>query len=204
MKQITSFSSFTTATFLGFNIVHSLYSYGIFWKQSDPHKYRWKRILIAQTRSAPPHPSFCNTTQRPWIILIFFVLVQNNTSALQTEMCVRNGTLVRPWPEWPERFHLPWLVNTKQTKDRQQPNYTKACTQSKFSGQRCFVLLFLSASQSKKSEKSTRTLLVQWVLDYPNPDYQYQNIWTSAHVAMFSVPARKQLVVVLEYCYRKM
>ena len=32
---------------------------------------------------------------------------------------------------------------------------------------------------------------VQWVLDYLNPDYPYLDIWTSAHVAMFSVPAGK-------------
>ena len=32
---------------------------------------------------------------------------------------------------------------------------------------------------------------VQWVLHYPNPSYSYLDIWTSAHIAMFSVPAGK-------------
>ena len=27
--------------------------------------------------------------------------------AVHTEICARNQTLVRPWPEWPERFHRP-------------------------------------------------------------------------------------------------
>ena len=34
--------------------------------------------------------------------------------------------------------------------------------------------------------------LLKWVLDYPNPDYPYLDIWTSAHVAMFSAPAGKR------------
>ena len=34
-------------------------------------------------------------------------------------------------------------------------------------------------------------IYIQWVLDYPNPDYLYPDIWTSAHVAMFSVPTGK-------------
>ena len=33
---------------------------------------------------------------------------------------------------------------------------------------------------------------VQWVLGYPNPDYPYPDIWTSAHVAIFSIPAGKK------------
>ena len=33
---------------------------------------------------------------------------------------------------------------------------------------------------------------VQWVLDYPNPDYPYLDSWTSADVAMFSTPAGKR------------
>ena len=33
--------------------------------------------------------------------------------------------------------------------------------------------------------------VLQWVLDYPNPDYPYPDIWTSAHFAMFSLPAGK-------------
>ena len=111
MRKATSFSSFTTGTFVAFNIVYFLYSYGIFWKQSDPHKYWWKRICVIQARSAPPHPSLCNTTQHPQILSIFLVLVYNYIYALQTEICVRNEILVRPWPEWPERFHRPCILN---------------------------------------------------------------------------------------------
>ena len=32
---------------------------------------------------------------------------------------------------------------------------------------------------------------LQWVLDYPNSDYPYPDIWTLAHVAMCTVPAGK-------------
>ena len=32
---------------------------------------------------------------------------------------------------------------------------------------------------------------VQWVLDYPDPDYLYPDMLTSAHAAMFSAPAGK-------------
>ena len=32
---------------------------------------------------------------------------------------------------------------------------------------------------------------VQWVLDYPNPDYPYPDIWTLARIAMFSALAGK-------------
>ena len=35
-------------------------------------------------------------------------------------------------------------------------------------------------------------LQVQWVLDYLNPDYPYPDIWTTAHVTMFSAPAGKR------------
>ena len=34
--------------------------------------------------------------------------------------------------------------------------------------------------------------VVQWVLNYPNPDYGCPNIWTLAHIAMFSVPVGKR------------
>ena len=35
-------------------------------------------------------------------------------------------------------------------------------------------------------------MLIQWVLDYPKSNYPDPDIWTSAHVAMFSVPAGKR------------
>ena len=34
--------------------------------------------------------------------------------------------------------------------------------------------------------------LVQWVLDYPNPNYPYADFWTSAPVTMFLVRAGKR------------
>ena len=39
------------------------------------------------------------------------------------------------------------------------------------------------------------TSLLQWVLDYPNPDYPYPHIWMSVHIAMFSVPAGNYVAV---------
>ena len=42
-------------------------------------------------------------------------------------------------------------VNTKQTKDRQQPNYTNTCTKNKFSGHCSSGSLFLSASHSENT-----------------------------------------------------
>ena len=42
-------------------------------------------------------------------------------------------------------------VNTKQTKDRQQLNYTNTCTKNKFYGHYSSALLFLSASQSENT-----------------------------------------------------
>ena len=38
---------------------------------------------------------------------------------------------------------------------------------------------------------SASTGFIKWVLDYPNPDYLYPDTWTSAHVAMISVPVGK-------------
>ena len=35
----------------------------------------------------------------------------------------------------------------------------------------------------------------QWVLDYPNPNHLYPDIWMSAHIAMFSVPVGKYVAV---------
>ena len=33
--------------------------------------------------------------------------------------------------------------------------------------------------------------IVQWILDYLNPNYPYPDIWTSAHITILSVPLEK-------------
>ena len=45
--------------------------------------------------------------------------------------------------------------------------------------------------------------MIQWVLDYPNLDYLYPDIRTSAHVAMFSAPPEKKTLQSLELCYKR-
>ena len=44
--------------------------------------------------------------------------------------------------------------------------------------------------------------VLQWVLDYPNPDYPYPDFWTSAHVAFFRYQREKDIVVT-GVCYRR-
>ena len=48
----------------------------------------------------------------------------------------------------------------------------------------CFLLSYMTKHHVAK--------YIQWVLDYPNPDYPYPDIWTSADVGMFSVSAGKR------------
>ena len=38
-------------------------------------------------------------------------------------------------------------------------------------------------------------VIVQWVLDYSNPDYLYLNTWTSAQIVMFLAAVGKDVVV---------
>ena len=47
-------------------------------------------------------------------------------------------------------------------------------------------------SCSSSWRRPPRQNVLQWVLDYPNTDYSYPDFWTSAHVAMFSVPEEKR------------
>ena len=53
------------------------------------------------------------------------------------------------------------------------------------------VRLHWKNSCSVKAEGKSQMEQLQWVLDYPNSDYPYPNIWTSALVAMFSAAVGK-------------
>ena len=59
----------------------------------------------------------------------------------------------------------------------------------------CDVLLMILMTMTHDNMyliTEPKRILLQCVLDYPNLDYPYPDFWTSAHVAMFSVPAGKR------------
>ena len=67
-------------------------------------------------------------------------------------------------------------VNTKQTRDRQQPNYTNARTKNKFSGHCSSALLFLLVSQS---ENTLYTHVVFFLVFAGTNPFNYTNISSS-------------------------
>ena len=56
----------------------------------------------------------------------------------------------------------------------------------------CVPFQFISYNKFYVHESQANVNIVQWVLDYPNPNYPYPDILTSAHFAMFSVQKEKR------------
>ena len=100
---------------------------------------------------------------------------------------------------WKHARRLPLLWNDGD-KGRQERNYptpalhrhnyctTLITTSSK---RHTCTALRLRDNENSRSKKAIARV-AQWVLNYPNPNYPYPDIWTLAHITMFSVPAGKR------------